>query len=233
MLVSEALRKASIVLNDLTFVRWPVDELIGWLNEARVAIIKAQPTANTITTPIRLEQGTLQAVPVVAVQLVRITRNLMDNRPDARIGRAVITVVDRAEMDAARPGWHDPRITPYKDVVRHVIYEEASPRTFYVYPGNTGLGTVEAVYSVNPASIAVVTGQPAEGYTAEIGLRSQYDDTVLNYMLWRALSKDAPYAEAQMAQGFFQLVATDLGIQFQMQATANPNRKSPAGPANP
>jgi hypothetical protein len=234
MTVAEILIKVSRVLNDEDFVRWSIEELIGWLNDGLAAVVKAKPTANTVVAPMRLEQGTLQHLPSVALHLIRITRNLADNRPDARLGRKAITAVDRAELDAVRPNWHDQNITPYRDDVRHVVYEEASPRTFYVYPGNSGLGTVEAIYSVLPDAIVHMPAPATvHSYTMPTGLGPEYSDTLQHYMLWRAHSKDAPYAEAQMAQFYLQLVGADLGSQFQVQSVANPNRKSPSGPANP
>lgn len=234
MTAGEILTKVSRTLNDEGFVRWTIPELVGWLNDGNLAIVSYKPTANTVTVPMRLEQGTLQNLPAEAMQLIRITRNLADNRPDARLGRSAISVVDRAELDAVRPNWHDSRVTPYRDDVRHVVYEEANPRTFYVYPGNTGMGTVEAIYSVRPPHIDVLP-EPAtiDSYTMPTGIRDEYEGTLTNFILWRAHCKDAPYAEAQMAQLYLQLVANDLGSVFQAQQVANPNRKSPSGPANP
>lgn len=233
MQVGEVLRKVSRVLNDEDFVRWTLPELVGWLNDGLVAIVKAQPLSNAETIPITLEEGTLQRVPDDVMQIIRITRNLKDNRPDARLGMRSVSVVDRQTLDAWRPNWHDPEVTPYQVEVKHVIYDDANNRVFYVYPGNVGTGVIEAIVTRYPNRIEYIPQTDVDSYTMETGLRPEYDDTLQNYILFRALSKDAPYAEAQMAQVFLQLVANDLGSNFQVQMMANPNRKSPAGPANP
>ena len=93
--------------------------------------------------------GTRQSLPPDGVQLLDVVRNLP--------GRAV-RIVMREILDAQLPDWHSDAATT---VVKHFCYSEQNLKTFYVYPPNTGTGTVELVYSAAPQDAKYPPTPPA------------------------------------------------------------------------
>lgn len=75
------IRRATDVLQDPTSIRWPVDELVRWLNDAQRAIVKVRPDALNITTTMALALGSRQDLDNATLspppaKLIEITRNL-------------------------------------------------------------------------------------------------------------------------------------------------------------
>lgn len=50
-------RRATDLLQDQTSVRWPVNELVRWLNDAQRAIVKVRPDSMNTTATMTLSAG--------------------------------------------------------------------------------------------------------------------------------------------------------------------------------
>lgn len=182
--------RAARVLEDVTHVRWPEIELLDWLNDGQNAIVLRTPDANAITTEIRLSGGTRQTIPVSGTRLIEIMRNV----PHAGYNQSsrAIRKTQRRFMDAQNPDWHSDT-ADY--VVKHYMWEPENPKVFYVYPPQPGAGRyVELVYSAPPAPI---------GLDNPIGLDDVYSGALLDYILFRAYSKDADYTENKVNADFY------------------------------
>ena len=151
----DVLYQASITLNDAQSVRWPLPELLSWLNAGVREIVVAKPDANSKTVELAMATGTVQTLAEDHYALVRVIRNLTNvANATPRVGGASITPTKRHVLDASYPGWQNPTVLPYTKEVSHVIQDDAEARTFYVVPGNNGTGLIEAVVSVMPNNIA-------------------------------------------------------------------------------
>jgi hypothetical protein len=223
------LENAAVILSDAGGNRWPWPELLGWLSGAlrEIAIIKPSATADVIE--VQLKPGTKQRVPAGYHQMLDATRNLLTSAssPTGRSGGQAITTVTRDEIDAAITGWHDPAILPYAKAVHHVLDADADPMTFYVVPGNDGTGLIEITASVMPAALPIPANPDLiESYAnINIPMPNAYEEAVLNFVIYRALSKDSMVAgAAARASAHLALFQQSLGIKQEREDTQNVNR---------
>lgn len=220
MLASDVLTRAQDILQDVMAVRWPFPELCRWLNDGQRDAVVQKPSANSKTAALQIAAGPLQELGAQYVALLRPVRNL-----EAGIFGRAVTVVSKDLMDAQAPNWYAQR--PAK-VVKHLMFDEANPRTFYVYPPNDGNGLMETVVSVLPPVIAATGNEELpESYRVELALRDEYMSAMVDYVLYRAYSKDSQVAAAaSRAQLHYQLYAGALGIKLNVETTMSPNIKA-------
>lgn len=192
-------------------IRWVDDELIRYINDASQAIVQAKPSSHPTNTSMQLEEGTTQEAPPDAIFILDIIRNVD--------GKA-IRYVDRGVLDAGHPDWHT--MTPAAEI-RHYMMEAHDPTRFYVYPPSDGTGSVQIVYSSEPAQV--------DSLTDELPLSSTYINSYVDYVLYRAYSKDADFAaNRELARWYYQSFAEGLGIRVNIE-TSSPQHKDPYTPA--
>lgn len=227
MLGSELLTRASTILQDDAHVRWPLPELVKWLNEGQRATVFAKPSANSRSVVLSLIAGTLQSLTTTThLALLRMPRNITAEGPPRVAGR-VIRPVSREMLDSSEPNWHDTRSVPFKAEVRQYVYDEANPREFYVYPGNTGAGKVEAVVSVLPTDLAATGDVDTIGsYATELTLPEPWSVALLDYVLYRAFGKDDVAADASRSRTHFMAFASAVGIKIQAENANSPNTRA-------
>lgn len=218
------IRRATDVLQDPTSIRWPVDELVRWLNDAQRAIVKVRPDALNITTTMALALGSRQDLDNAVLspppaKLIEITRNLA-----ATSSKRAITKVDRHIMDRQLPGWHAMAPTVNID---HYMFDPRDPKTFYVYPPAAATAQLEVMYSAYPTDIA----EPAPGgtfasVTGNLALADIYADDVLNLVLSRCYNKDAEYtANAVLADKYMAMATASLGAEIAATLAVQPQAK--------
>lgn len=192
--VLDVILSASRTLIDPDHVRWTLPELLDHLNDAVRTIVAVKPNAKTDTVTLTLASGTLQTLPDEYTILSRVTRNLTTahTAPGGPVGgEAIRMVAGREKMDAFFPGWQS-NAALFSSNVKHVIYDDADLRHFYVIPGNDGSGMIEAVVGVMPPAIVLLGGDPdAEAtYNVAAPLSDLYRTPIVDYVCFRAFSKD-------------------------------------------
>lgn len=198
--------RARHILQDTTSggTRWLDDELLKWLNDAQREIVLLKPNAYSSVVDINLVTGTKQEIPATGLMLLAVVRNTA--------GRAVRRV-DRNILDSENPDWHTVTAAA---VVEHYVFDEDAQTTFWVYPPNNAAGSVEAIISEAPADVAAI------GNT--ITLNDIYANVILDYLLYRAYSKDTDYAgNAQRAASHYQAFNNSLGVKVQAESSSSPN----------
>ncbi|WP_288075940.1 DUF6682 family protein [Pseudomonas sp.] len=216
MKASEIFQRVHTIVQDKGGVRWPYPELCMWLNDGQKEIVLQKPSASSRTVTIPLKIGTLQAIPDEYIMLLRVVRN--------SAGRPV-SIVARDLMDAQAPDWH---VSRERTEARHVIVDEADPKSFYVYPPNDGAGQLEVIMSAVPALI-VPTGDPEQlgSYDVHTSINTIYDNALVDYVVYRSHSKDMQNAgAAQRAALHYQQFANSLGMKVTLDANMNPNAKA-------
>lgn len=193
---ADVMVRAQRILQDDGAVRWTARELRDWLNEAQRAIVMAKPNAISGTVSLSLSSGTRQSLPAQYTVLSRVVRNAGAG------GKAIRTLARREILDAEIPGWHDTTVLPFNASVVYVWQDAMSPREFYVAPGNTGSGTVEAIVGKYPTDIPIPSsgaGLEVTAYTTVSGFEDIYQGVLLDFVLYRAFSKDeeSPNASAR------------------------------------
>jgi hypothetical protein len=217
------------ILQDTSLIRWAANELVRWLNDGQREVIVYRPDAISTTATMTLAAGTRQSLgsaglTLPPVKLIEVTRNLA-----ASSTKLAVRLVPRAILDSHVPGWHT--VTGSVNVENYV-FDPRDPKTFYVYPPATSSAQLEVVYGAYPTDIT----EPADGaayttITGNISLPDSYSNCLLDYILYRAYTKDSEYAgnaqRAQMHYGAFTAalvaeVKATLAVQPQMSPGVGP-----------
>lgn len=219
MLASEIIDRARVVLNDADGVRWLDSEFFKWINDAQRVIALVRPDSVVSNTTITLVAGTKQTLPTEALRLLDIVRNI--TIPGAG-GRAV-RHVDRDVLDTQNPEWHG---DAGAQTIKNYVYDNRDPKTFYVYPPALATSKLEVIYSKNPTDVTVLASPLA---VADI-----YADPLLNYVLYRAYSKDAEFAQnGALAASYLGTFNSMLGLKTSKDAAFSPDLNSKGRTTSP
>lgn len=226
LIARDVISRVRNILQDAGSVHWTLQELRDALNDGLLEICLLKPSACADAVVMELEQGTLQRLDDGQSQLMRVTRNITSAvGAEPRVSGPVITPIERQILDQQIPGWHDATQMPFSPVVRHVMTDEFNPRVFYVYPGNDGTGRIEAIVATEPTPVSE-PGDPNDitAYTDEVDISPVYQSVLIDYMLYRAFSKDMQMANAaNRAVAHYQNFTNALGVRRQIEAVANPD----------
>jgi len=218
--VKSIIDSVSITLNDTDTVRrWPESELVGYFNEAQNEIVKKNLGEGLTTAVMATVAGTLQKLPVGAIELDEVTHNmgLFTNQAPGN----AITIIDRNQLDTQVPSWH---ATPPTGSFDHYIYDGRDRKGFDLYPPAAGTEAIAVKYFAIPAPVTVIS---VLNGTATLSVSDEYDPAIKSYILYRAISKDAEYTvNAQIAIGHYQAFANSIGIEANQQAKASPNNNA-------
>lgn len=196
--------KVSMILQDPTNIRWTQDELLGWLNDAQSEIVLYKPNACVKNVDMTLVAGTKQTIPADGVGFIDVPRNT---------GGDAVRATNRQILDAQIPNWHASSRANSKVV--HYCYSPYNPRTFYVFPPSPGGNSVEIIYTASPTA-ATLGGV--------ISIDDIYSTAIINFILYRAYTKDAEYAENfAAAQAYYQAFTTQITGKNNSEVVTDPN----------
>jgi hypothetical protein len=217
------IRRVVETLQDNTSVRWPVSELVRYLNDGQREIVMYRPDAMVTNASVDLVAGSKQSLPANGTKLIEVVRNSTG-------GQRSVRMVNREILDAQSPNWHN--IAGAAEVL-HFMYDPRDPKVFYVYPPAAAEGAaLDIVYAALPTDIT----EPAAGatftaVTGNVSVPDIYGNVLQDYILYRAYTKDSEYAgNAQRAQAHYAGFANALGVElratvnFQPNPSSNPNR---------
>jgi len=213
VLVQSIFDRAAIILNDTDNVRWPAVELLKWFNDGQREVVKNKPDANATTIAMVLAAGTRQAIPSTGIQLIDVSRNM---GTDGLTPGAAITFSPRRVFDLCYRNWHTATSAA---AVQNYMYDGRDPKCFYVFPPSPGTNYVEVIYSAGPADILI-----ADISTEVVTLPDIYANPLLDYILYRAFSKDGDLpANTERAVAAYQAFITSLGLKNQTEKQYDPN----------
>lgn len=211
--------KAQTLLQDVTSVRWPVLELQGWLNDAYREIVNLRPDSNTQTGTFTCAAGPRQVITTQfanALRLIEAVRNVA-----ATSDKRAVRLIDRKVLDEQRRTWYAETTSV---TIQHYMFDPRVPKEFLVYPPATSSAQLEIAYSSVPTAHTLTEAQLINSATAEvIRIDDSYANALIDYMLYRAYSKDAEYAaNANRAVAHFQAFQNALGVKGQAEAASQP-----------
>jgi hypothetical protein len=193
--------KARELLQDTNAQRWSDSELLGWLNDGQLEAVRLNPEVSVHEEDIDSLDGyrfTLDTLGLTKtpLRLIDITHNGA-NSP--------VSPIDRREIDDVFPGWRTS--TPGADVT-HYTFDSRNPKAFYVFPP-AAAAQLHIVYSATPDTVASTV--------ATINVDDIYGPLLINYICYRAILKDAEYADnAALAEKYYKLFS--LGITGKSEA---------------
>ena len=211
--VVSIIQRVQRAVNDITGIVWTEKELLEHFNDAIKDIVLHRPDASANNTDFECSpDSSKQSLPGDALRLIEVVRN--------KDGK-VITKIDRATLDATRPDWHQSSATT---AIEHFVYDERDPKTFYLYPrpANDGASPhkIEIVYSTCPSEILIDESSIKDGSdSTTIPLDDTYVNAIIDFMLYRAYSKDlGSAANAQRSASHYQTYGNALGMKLQADA---------------
>lgn len=218
MLASDIISRAGILLHDTSNARWTTSELLKWISDGQRVIALVRPDSSAANTVLTLVAGTKQTLPTEAMRLLDVVRNITAaGAPD----RAV-RMVERETLDAQDLFWHTRAST---GKVANFTYDNRDPANFYVYPQATAGMKLEVIYSKAPTEVTTAS--------QALELNDLYAEPLLNYVMFRAYSKDSEFAANQsIAQGYLTIFTTMLGIKTSKDFAFSPEANKPGGAPN-
>lgn len=210
------IRRVVDTLQDTTSVRWPIPELVRYLNDGQREVILYRPDATIKNATLTCAAGPKQSLPADGAKLIDIIRN-----SGTGSNNSSVRMVAREILDAQIPNWYN--LTGSVSAV-HYTYDPRDPTVFYVYPPATTDTELEVAYSAYPTDIT----EPADGsdytdVTGNLDVPDIYGNVIIDYILYRAYTKDSEYAgNAQRSVAHYQAFANALGIEVQGTTGVSP-----------
>ncbi|MGL4638544.1 MAG: DUF6682 family protein [Shewanella sp.] len=206
--ISYILSQVSDQLMDDGFIRWPKDRLVEYFNDAQRAIAIIRPDSCVIPAEFTCVAGTEQTLPDNGLRLVDVRNTAagyaIKNRP-------------REAITELYPQWYG---TTGSDDPEAFIYDEREPKTFFLFPGVTAGLKIKIVYSATPP-VRLVSDVDA----GMADLDTVYSTAIIEYMLYKAHSKDFEYSEQAKAQMHYQMFSAILGLKSQGDMGMTPTDK--------
>lgn len=192
-------------------VRWTNAELVEYLNDAYRFLIEQEPEAFADNSVFECAAGPRQELPVYAVRLMNVTRNLE--------GRQLpLMPTDSAVLNAVRPNWMAETATNQQEFF---LYDDRDPKRFYVYPPATAGSLLELVCAMEPQKHLLSDYEDNETL---LRVNDRYYPALMNYILYRAYDKDADDAgNFQRSQTYMAGAYNALGVKLQNSMRVSPN----------
>jgi hypothetical protein len=205
---------ARVTLLDAAKRTWPDAELLDYLNEGLRASCGIKADIYTSEEYIQLVAGTLQTIPDNGTSLIRISDN--------RNGR-IVTQVDFDLLQESNRFWPAGTL---ETTVENYAADPRDPRRFIVSPPNDGRGQVRMLWATPPDEITLGT--------TEMPVSDIYQPPLIDYVLYRAYSKNSARQDLAKAQSNYTRWGQYLGLRSQQQLAvaprvANEPGTSPAG----
>lgn len=210
ILASQIIDAAARELYDVDNINWSRTELLGFLSEAEKQIVILQPQNNSTIGTIDLVPGCQQAIPSGAYSLIDVYHNVA---ADGETPRRVVRVVSRRLLNSFNPDW---MYATSATEVDNVVFDEQDRRHFWVYPPNDGEGKLNVAYLQTPS--------PFTTESNAITVSDAYYTALLEFMLFRACSKVAPFSPGPTeAARHFSLFTAALAAKAEIEAVNTPN----------
>lgn len=210
--------KAVVQLIDIAGVRWTRAELLKWLNDGLRQIVLMQPNATNTPGAVKLTAGTRQTLPTGGWMLLGVYRNM--GTTGSTPGRAV-RIISRELLDAFNPDWHTATASA---VTKNYFYDLQDQTAYYVYPPSTGTNYLEINYSLQPTDLT--------SESQVIPMFDVYQGPLLDYIMFRACTKDAEYAPG-IALGNLYLTTFTAAVNVKEQSEAKGTPEQGMLPRNP
>lgn len=209
IVASTLINRIAAQLVDINNVRWSRTSLLDWLSVGQRMIVMIQPNATNTIESIQLVAGSRQNIPANGWMLLDILRNM---GADGKTSGRAIRVISRKLLDNFNPTWH---ADAPSDPVNNYLFDQQDQMAFFVYPPSTGNNYIEINYSALPT--------PLTSETQNIFVPDAYEEALNHYVMFRALSKNAEFAESPESSKYLDLFNATMGAKVTAEQANNPN----------
>jgi hypothetical protein len=181
---------ATIQLLDPSNTRWSRAELLTWINDAQKTLVGILPEATATIGLVTTVSGVKQALPTDGWCLLSVNRNM---GVSGTTGGTPVLEVTREDLTRQNPTWSTDTAA---SAARLYFYTPLQKSVFWVYPpADATANKLEITYSKIPTDVVVETDT--------IAISDIYKPAILDYVLFKACSKDAEYAPgAELAKNY-------------------------------
>jgi len=222
--VVDVIERVEDILQD-TGLRWPRQELQNWINESYLQISLLRPDANSKSGTFTCVVGSRQTLNATVggfstgLRLLDVVRNMASSSD-----KKVIRLISRSVLDDQRPSWHTETGTLN---AQNYTFDPRQPKDFFLYPPALVTTEVEVVYADAPGAHDLDDDELTPGGSGSssevIKLDDIYLSSIIDWVLYRAYSKDAEYAaNAQRAMAHNQAFLGGINIKTQSDASSAP-----------
>jgi len=217
--VVDLIVRAQTLLQDEDSVRWTVTELQYWLNDGYRDVLNLRPDSNTLTGEFVCVAGPRQVLTTTFPNATRLVSVIRNTAPTSN--KSGVRLVNKSSLDDQRRGWYAE--TPTVSVEEY-MFDPRQPREFLVYPPATSAARLEITYAQIPSPHTLTAQQLTNAATTEtIRIDDSFANALLDYVLYRAYSKDAEQqGNAARAVAHFQAFQNSLGVTAQANAASQP-----------
>lgn len=178
--VDHIISAVRVILQDPTAVRWTDAELAMWLNAGVRDVVALRPDIAADYRDVPLVAGFSQKLPNDCTRLLDVVINT------GGATKTTVVPITRRVLDVQFPNWAN---EPASAVTKHIIYDERSPTSFFVYPPAVAGNKLMMLCSITPAPVEAQGAVTAPGQTINMPVRMM--NSLIEYVLYRAFSKDA------------------------------------------
>jgi hypothetical protein len=216
---------------DTSDLRWSDADMLVYVNAGQREIVTLLPEANTIEaiTTVNTDNQSRHTIPSDGIKFIKVSSNydVTNTVRGPMLRRMDIDALEGAfEFWGMIPIREWPRVPNFEDIHTEVRYENFAhdprePTIFYMYPGNvTNNFSIQLVYAQLPADLT--------GLGDTFLLDDQYQNAMVEYVLYRCLSRDGRYgpgtsARKELLNNFRQV----LGLEVQQAERVGPGASSP------
>ena len=182
--------------------------------------MQLRPDSNAKTGTFTCVAGTRQTITTgfaSALRIIDIVRNLA-----SASDKKVVRLINRSVLDDQRPAWHTDTATVN---IQNYTFDVRQPKSFFVYPPATTAAQLEVVYADLPTAHALSAANldPASSSSDVILIDDTYVSAILDWILYRAFSKDAEFAaNAARAGAHYQTFMSSIGTKTQSDVASAP-----------
>jgi hypothetical protein len=219
VLAQNIVNRVSRELKDPNNVRWPVEQMLDWLNDAQREICILKPDAYVVTASMVCAVGTQQTLPVGGRFLIDVIRNMGSGSAPG----SAIRVVERETLDQLKPSWQSGNSG---NAVQNYVYDRRAPNVFYVYPGVGATVHVLIQYAGTPPDATIESVNSAVVSTP-IAIDDIYVTGINDYLQMRAYGKDTDARDEARSSAAYMRFLNRLGMNVQAERKAEANTNAP------
>lgn len=211
----EVITRVATLLQDIEATRWPTDELVSFLNDGQREVVMYRPDACTKTEQVTCIAGARQALPAGGTKLLSVRRT-------GGATQRALRMVSQGVLDAQQPSWYD--LDETEDLLNY-MYDPREPTVYLVYPPAAATAKLQITYAAYPEDVPPAgLGVPASGVTTTpMDLPDLFANALVDYVMYRALSKDAEYAgSAERAALYYAAFNNAMGSESAATVGAAP-----------
>lgn len=204
----------------ITDVRWSDEELLLWITDAQREVVKTKPEAYPVTAVFSVDAGMpRQRLDVAtAYRLIRVEANVVVDGMDSTYGD-VVRIVERDVFDAFTPTWTSFAVASADNYYKAYCMDANDPLAFWLFPVPVANRDVWVTYAGIPALLTVV------GDT--LALSDMYLTPVVDYTVYRALTKEAREANRDVAERYLRSFYAALGVHRPLLMSIGQNATRP------